>query len=443
MHSVIELITSGESKFLEFKQEYATSMLKTVSAFANEHDGRILFGVTDHGKCIGIQDIQHLRLKIENAINDNIQPRPFYEIDIQKVDGNDVLILKVYQGEYTPYYYQNKAYVRSDTASIEVDRIRLNQMILAGQNIHFEELTASNQTLTFLTLERLMRQRLKIGILNADLLKSLSLIKKDQYNNAAALLSDQNPIEESEIALLAFGPEIVNLTDRQVLKSQSVLDQFEASILFWQKHTHVSEKITGVYRQTVEEIPLVAYREAVSNAIVHRDYQLRGQIKVEFYQDRVEITSPGTLPPGISKEEYLDGRLSIPRNRILADIFQRLGIIERLATGIRRIKENYQGREKQPTFLINENSITVILPRATDTTETIQSALPIDLELSDDEKKIMEQMHSDRAISRREVGELLSLGKTRTYQLINGLVLKHLIYPVGSGRNTRYKKLFR
>ncbi|HEY5465533.1 MAG TPA: RNA-binding domain-containing protein [Clostridia bacterium] len=441
MLSVLDLITGGESKFLEFKQDYATSMHKTVSAFANSHDGRVLFGVSDAGQILGVENSQELRMRIENAINDSIQPRPYYEIEALQAEGHDILILKVFKGEYTPYYFHNKAYIRSDTTSVEADRILLNQLILAGQNIHFDETSSTDQALTFNALERIMRQRMKIGALNADLLKSLGLIKEDQYTNAAALLSDQNPVDNAVLVLLVYSPDHLSLVDRNTLENLSVLIQFEACLEFLPKHSQVFEKIVGAYRQTLEEIPLIAYREAVANAIVHRDYQMRGQIKVEFHMDRVEITSPGPLPVGISEEEYLDGRLSIPRNRTLADIFLRMGMIEKLAAGIRRIKESYQGREKQPSFVINENSITVILPKALMDSGTKVPETPVLYILSKDEGKILAHMEGDVTINRLEISDLLSLGKTRTYQLIHGLVEKHLIYPVGSGKSTRYKRI--
>ncbi|MGB4440043.1 MAG: ATP-binding protein [Sedimentibacter sp.] len=110
------------------------------------------------------------------------------------------------------------------------------------------------------------------------------------------------------------------------------------------------EVIKGAYRETIEEIPLVAFREAIANAIVHREYMLEADVRVEIFDDRVEILSPGGLPIGITEEEYIDGRVSIPRNRIISDVFLRLGIIERLATGIRRIREYYKNSGANPEF---------------------------------------------------------------------------------------------
>jgi ATP-dependent DNA helicase RecG len=409
MNTILEIISSGESKFLEFKQDYSASMLKSVSAFANEHDGWILFGVSDQGEVFGITNGQQLRLKVENAINDNIQPRPYYEIESQQADGHDVLIVKVFKGEYTPYFYNSKAYIRSDTASVEADRTRLNQLILAGQNIFFDQSESPEQTLTFDNLERFMRQRLKISRLNKDLLRTLDLVRKDKYTNAAALLSDQNPVNHAVLTLIAYSSDLI---------------QFESSLQFLYKHSQVSEIITGAYRQTIEEIPLIAYREAIANAIVHRDYQSKGQIKVEFYADRVEIISPGSLPAGISRDEYLDGRLSIPRNRVLSDVFLR-----------------YQSFAKKPVFLVYENCITVVLPKTANLAADMSQETYVEQVLTDDEERILEYLRGNNSISRLEVSKLLELGKTRSYQLINGLIQKNIIYPVGSGKNIQYKRI--
>jgi len=433
----IKIIGGEETKFIELKKEYSDSLLKTVSAFANYHDGKIILGIDDTGEVTGVANISRLRLNIENAINDNIHPRPYFEMALKEIAGKVVLLIKVLKGDYLPYYYKNKAYKRSDTSSVEVDRFELGKLILEGQNFSYEDLESKNQELEFDYLEKKFREKKKISSLSTDILKSLELIKNEKYINAASLLSDGNPLENSSIVLLKYSKELMNINDRLILNRISIIEQFDQCMNFYYKHISVQETINGPYRQTREEIPAVAYREAVANAIIHRDYMAPGDIKIEIFEDRVEIVSPGGLPAGISEEEYVEGRLSVMRNRIIADIFLRLGMIEKLATGIRRIKEYYIGYLHQPEFSVKQNSIKVVLPKAN--AEKVEEPSGIEYSvLYGDERTIVDYIKQHEEITRKTAEDLLKKGKTQTYKTLKNLLERRYIVSLGRGKNTRY-----
>ena len=122
------------------------------------------------------------------------------------------------------------------------------------------------------------------------------------------------------------------------------------------------EEIQGPERKTVEKIPEAAFREAIANALIHRLWDVESQIRVSMYDDRIEIISPGGLPSGITEDEYLSGKLSVLRNRNLANVFYRLGFVEIFGTGILRIKQIYEEGLKQPDFDVSENAIKIVLP---------------------------------------------------------------------------------
>jgi ATP-dependent DNA helicase RecG len=469
----LNLFPGYESANLAFKQAYSPSLLKTVSAFANQHDGVILLGVDDQGQVTGVDQSAMLRLTIENAINDNIAPRPFYEISTRQLEGKTILVLKIQKGEYTPYYYGQKAYIRSDTASVAADRLTLNRLILAGQNTNFEDLPADDQHLTFSVLKEQFRTSKGVHALSIDLQKTLNLVRNDRKTNSAALFSDQNPVPGASLALLSFANQWLDLTDRLILERKSLLIQFAASLDFFQKHLCVAERIEGAYRQTSEEVPLAAYREAVVNALIHRDYQMPSQIKIEIHPDRIVLISPGGLPPGITEAEYMDGRHSIFRNPTIADIFMRLGLAEKMTTGIRRIKQYYFGRSKQPEFIFSTNALTVVLPREKadgsagtgifrETAGTagwlLKDSAAVGYELSDPPVAaiagqvmhhttqaglLVRRLRSTGAISRNEAEAMLGLGKTQTYKILRQMEVNGQIYRSGEGRSTRYHLLER
>lgn len=431
---------SGETKFIEYKLKYSKTLLKTVSAFANYHDGYVVIGLDDNGNVIGVENSEAVRLTIENAINDAIEPKPYYEILTETIDDKNVVILKVYKGDHTPYTFNNNTYMRMDTSSVQVDRRGYQELILLGQNQSFETLSIHQDELTFDILSKELKEKLKISELNKDLLITLGLLVNSKYNNASALLSDKNPIKASTMQLVAYQDNTVKrIKDRQTLENMSILTQYKYCMDFYRKHINVSEIIEGPYRETIEEVPIVAYREAIANLIVHRDYMRNVDAKVEVYSDRVEIISPGGLPIGVTEEDYLDGRISIPRNRIVADIFLRLKIIEKLATGIKRIKEYYQDYDVKPIFRVTENVIIVVLPKVNaegmDNEKYFETILE---DLNDHEQRIFKLLKRDGAKTRKEIELKLNLKKTQTSDLLRNMRNQDLIVQIGSGRSTKY-----
>ena len=115
--------------------------------------------------------------------------------------------------------------------------------------------------------------------------------------------------------------------------------------------------IQGIERKKVEKIPEAAFREAIANALIHRAWDVEAQIRVLMFDDRIEVISPGGLPSGITRKEYLSGKLSVLRNRNLANVFYRLGFVEIFGTGITRIKQLYEEGLMKPEFEVSENTI--------------------------------------------------------------------------------------
>ncbi|MDD2481797.1 MAG: RNA-binding domain-containing protein [Lutispora sp.] len=441
----LDFISNGETKTIEFKRQYTKSILKTVSAFANYHDGYIIIGVDDMANIIGIDEVPGMRLRIENAINEGIVPRPYYEIHQETIDDKSILILKVYSGDNTPYLFNGKAYRRIDTSSVVADKYDYENLILKGRNLSYDLLIFENDNnLQFEYLNKKLREKLGIGVISKDIIKTLGLMKENQYTNGAALLSDNNPISSAGISLIRYkGNSVLNIKDRVSLKNISIIKQFDKCIDFYNKHINTGEVIEGPYRKTSEEIPLVAYREAVANAIVHREYLIESDVRIEIFDNRIEIISPGGLPPGISVDEYLDGRISIPRNRIITDIFFRLGIIERLATGIRRIREYYKGTNTNPQFMVSLNSVKVLLPKIPSTVEEVNESkysfgIERTNELSANEAKILNFLSANKTIARKQCENLLGLKKTQTVKILNNLVSNEILIRIGNGKETKY-----
>lgn len=412
-----------ETKKLEFKSDITNTFLKTVSAFANYEGGQIRFGVADDGEVIGLKNPVQSCLDIENKINDTIRPQPQYELVVQESDKT--VILTVEAGRNKPYTYKSKAYRRNDTATIEVDKLELTRLILQGKNINYEELSADNQELSFKILEKRAKQEIGIKSLNKDVLKTLNLYSdSDGYKQAAALLADENEFPGIDIA--RFGESISIILKRVTFEHESVLEELEKAVRIYRDY-YQYEEIQGIERKKVEKIPEEAFRETIANALIHRTWDVNAQIRVMMFDDRIEISSPGGLPTGISEEEYLKGNVSVLRNPILGNVFYRLHIVEILGTGIVRIQEAYKYSDKKPVFEIFENSIKVILP-------VIGNA-----DLTGDEKVVYEVLSKTMPKSISEITDMTPFGKSKVTTLLKSLARKNYVSVTGNGRGTKYK----
>lgn len=417
-----------ETKTTEFKEAISKTFLKTVSAFSNYDGGIVYFGVDDNGATVGIKgDLNAACMKIENMINTTIKPQPDYTLVTNSKDKTIELIVK--PGTHQPYLYNGKAYKRNDTSTIEVDDIELRRLVLAGEHLTFESQPAKQNELHFALLEQELINQLGIKRFDNDLLKTLNLYSDDcGYNNAAAILSDNNSFPGIDVA--KFGDTISVIQKRVTVENKSILAAFHKAMIIYRDY-YQHEEIVGDKRRKIETIPEAAYREAVANAVIHREWDVKASIRISMFDDHIEVVSPGGLPSGISKKEYQEGRYSVLRNPILANVFNRLNIVEAFGTGVLRIKELYANSASQPEFDVGENSIKVMLP-----------VLQDGLNLSEDERTVYNVLSKTKAkpISEIMSSKQIEFGKSKVTEILKRLDGKKLVVIEGNGRGTKYRK---
>lgn len=413
-----------ETRILEFKETLTNTFLKTVSAFSNYDGGSILFGVDDNGNVKGLPDVKQACLDIENRINDSISPQPDYTLEIQNNDQTIKLTVK--SGLQKPYLYKAKAYKRNDTATIEVDALEFSRLVLDGRNIRFEELPCKDQELSFKILYRNLKKSIQIETFNQDTLKTLNLYDNvNGFNNAAGLLADENHFPGIDI--VKFGESISIIQKRLTFENISVLDAYEKALTVFRDY-YQYEVIQGADRKRVEKIPEAAFREAIANALIHRVWDVPSHIRVSLFDDKIEVVSPGGLPSGITKEEYLSGKLSVLRNRNLANVFYRLGFVEIFGTGITRINQLYAKSLIKPEFEVSENAIKIVLPLFAKNANLIE-----------DEKVIYKLLSKTMLKPISEIAPYIPFGKSKTTKLLKDMEQKGVIAIEGNGRGTKYR----
>ena len=428
--SDLELVKMfAETNILELKQAYTKSYLKTVSAFANERNGKIIFGIADDGQIIGVNDESKIRQQIENAIHDSFTPIPNFDLETNVIDGKSIVILSVARGLAIPYLYKGKAYMRVDTSTFVADEFRMRKWFQEISNINFEEqLVDEVEGFSFEWLQRAFYEEMGIGEFTEGMLITLGLRKNGQFTNVGRFFSDENTYRFG-VDIVKFGRNASEFVKRLRLTNQSIIKQFYDAMDFFDNYYHDYEVVEAGARISRVRLPRNAFREALANAIVHRDYQINANIQIEFWDDYIKITSPGGLTSDISEAQYLSGGISVPRNATIANIFYRLRIIETFGTGVGRIKSEYFSWGQTPKFKVSTNTIEVILP-----------VINYDKKAMIDNReteviKLLEKMPQ----SRNQIQEVLGLSASTTKNLLLSLAEQNKIERFGKGKATKYR----
>ena len=356
------------------------SWLKSVSAFANGIGGKLIFGIDDDGNVIGLADAQTDAEKISEIIKTRIEPIPEFSLRFQETDFNKViLVLDIHKGDETPYYYYGdgslEAFVRIGNESVKATALELKRLVLRGKNISYD-LQASKYRIEDFAFSKL-RERYKKWTGNSfddkDLV-SFSLANEQGFlTNAGALIADESPIRWSRLfctrwnGLNKSAGAMDALDDAEY--SGSVISLIENGEAFIKRNLRTMWRKTANSREELPEYVERSYHEALINAIVHRDYLINGsEVHIDIYDNRMEIYSPGGMPDGSFIQER--NPLTVPstrRNPILADMFNRLGLMERKGSGFGKIINGYESQvnyndDKKPTFRSDRYQFTVIMP---------------------------------------------------------------------------------
>lgn len=361
---------------VDLEKEKPKSWLKSVSAFANTKGGIILFGIDDktHEEK-GISDVVKTTEKISELINARIEPLPRYELNYFAEDGRDFIELEIGDGPITPYFYvadgRKEAFIRSGNQSIPAPSHILQNLILKGKNITFDSLPSeySIGDLSFTLLTATIKD--KTGMKFDKDRDYISLGLSDENNKltyGGVLLSDQGALNQSKVVCTRWNGLTKGYVKEDALDDKeytgSLISLLENTDTFIKNNSKNSWKIKGMNRVEYEDYPITARREAIVNALIHRDYQILGsEIHIDMYDDRLEIVSPGGMIDGTQIQNLEIGKVpSMRRNTIIADVFSRLHYMDRRGSGLSRIMESYNDFMEKPRFLSDESSFTVIFP---------------------------------------------------------------------------------
>lgn len=436
-------MTFLESMNVELKEILTSELKKEVVAFANTCDGIIYIGVNDKGEVIGVENsddvIERAGASIRNAIKPDVSM--YVTLNVEQVENKNIVAIRVQRGVSRPYYIAEKGlkpsgvYIRQGNSSVPASEDYIRQMIKETDGDSFEKLRSLNQELTFNCADMIFK--------NADISfgdiqkKTLGIIGEDNlYTNLGLLLSDQC-VHTLKIAIFE-GKEKGIFKDRKEFKG-SLLKQITEAFEYIDLLNKTQATFEGLIRKDERDYPVEAIREALLNAVVHREYSFGASTLVNIYEDRIEFLSLGGIISGLSLEAVMLG-VSQSRNEKLADVFYRLHLIEAYGTGIQKILLNYKNYNLKPVFKAETGAFQVILPNIHYQSEIEENIEKQPLVLADEYKKIINFLDQGTK-SRKEIQEHIELSQSKIITMLRELLSLGLIVKIGNGKNTKYQKI--
>ena len=431
-----------ESERIEYKSQMLEDLYMEVIAFANTDGGVIYIGIDNEGNLTGIDDVDETYTRLTNGIRDAIAPDVTMFVRYVLQD-NKVIRIEVGEGSYKPYYLKAKGikptgvYIRQGASSVQASPDQIRRMIKESDGDNYEDSRSLDQDLTFSAAETAF-QRYDVEF-SIEKYRALGITQNDIFTNLALLLSDQC-LHTTKIAV--FKDEFCTEFRDSKEFGGSVLKQFEDSINYLALCNKTVSTIKGVVRTDKQDYPEEAIREALLNAIVHRDYSFSGSIIINVNDSKMEFISLGGLLPGLSTEDIRIG-VSQPRNKKLAEVFHRLRLIESYGTGIRRIFKLYENCPIQPVIEVTANAFKIVLPNM-NACGTVAERVPEAAEkapvvITPQMKTVLDYLAEYGEMTDEDLQELLNIKKTRAYLLARQMNENGLIDIIGRGAAKKYK----
>ncbi|MHC9541688.1 MAG: ATP-binding protein [Vulcanimicrobiota bacterium] len=339
------LLQEGEGVMLEYKEGLSSSFARELVAFANTADGRILLGVRDDGMIKGIADTNELRARIQNIARNCDPP---VKILLQRI--GEITVVTVHESEKKPVQCSDGFFWRQGAVTQKLSREEIRDFfrhtvairfdLSISRRFHYPDDFDPDKFKDWLRKSTITR-----GGSMEDILVNIEAVEHSGgelvFRNAGVLFFAHDPrrfFNQAYVTCLLFkGTSNVNVLDRKDFAGGVVAD-IEDSLRFIERNTRTAYRIEALAREEIPEYPMAALREAITNAVMHRDWFIEGaNVFVEIFEDRIEISSPGGLPNGMLPEDV--GSKSVRRNPLIADLLHRIAFVEKAGTGIRRMRD--------------------------------------------------------------------------------------------------------
>ena len=448
--NIEELIERGETQSLEFKESSGLKdeIGETISAFSNSDGGTVIIGVSNSGGVPGVDIGKNTLEELANYIKRNTDPQAFPSVKIQEIGGKKVVMIEVEESAEKPVFFKNHAYKRVGKTNQMISSSELRKLAKeSGERVYWDERVCEDASLEDIDKEKvrwfLRRARYERRLeLDPETpfredLEKLELLREGKLTNAAILLFGKNPQRffiQSETRCARFkGAKPLEFIDMKVFGG-NIIDQREDAVEFVKEHIKLHAKIVGMERVERWEYPIDAIREAITNAICHRDYEISANVQVRIFDDRIEIWGCGHLPEPLTVEDLKQRHRSILRNPLVGKCFFWIKFIEQWGTGTNRIIDaclDYGLPE--PVFEELSGSLVVTLRKG------ITEELLREKGLNERQIKAVSYIREKGSITNKEYQVLFDVSRitaTRDFKLLEG---EGILKRIGKGkRDSKY-----
>ncbi len=424
-----------ETENIEFKSQATDELYKEVIAFANTDGGTVFVGIDNEGNVTGLDNVDEVYTRITNGIRDAILPdvTMFVKYTLRE---NHTILIKVSEGSYKPYYLKSKGlkpsgvFVRQGASSVPASYEQIRAMIKESDGDSYENMRSMEQELTFESAKKAFK-RYDVEF-SPEKFRALGVTVQsgEVFSNLAQIISDQCA-HTTKIAVFADNANTVFRDSKEF--GGSIFEQLDNAFAYLSLCNKTSATFKGLERIEKVDYPEEALREALLNALVHRDYSFSGSIIININDSEMEFISIGGLLPGLSPDDIRSG-ISQPRNKNLADIFHRLRLIESYGTGIRKIYSLYANCPRQPKIEVTPNSFKIVLPNMNQSAANAPAP-----SITTQKKDILDYIGENGSITDLEIQNMLGLKKTRAFTLAKQMRDEGLIRAVGRGSEKKYK----
>ena len=435
-----------EGKNIDFKRQYTDDIKYAVLAFANTEGGTLYIGINDDGSVEGVENPDAVMLQVMNMIRDTIRPDITVAVDCstELMENKHIVVLIIQRGVARPYYLANKGirpagvYVRQGASSVPASETAIIQMIKESSGDVYEEARSLNQNLTFKEAEAYFaKKHLQFGDAQK---RTLQLISADgTYSNLGMLLSDQCI---SIIKLVVFeGSKKTVFHDRKEL-SGSLFKKLEDAYAYINQFNYTRSEFPGLERVDTRDYPPEAVREALLNAVIHREYGIGGPTLISIFDDRIEFVTIGGLVKGLSLADIKLG-VSMLRNKNLANVFYRLHLIEAYGTGLLKIDECYADCAVKPQLLATDNAFKLVLPNINFAAKRVKNYSLADESKTASKKEeryqiVLELARKNSLVTRSMVEKALHVSTSTAVLVLKKMLQLGLLKKYGEGRNVSY-----
>lgn len=429
-----------EEQDIEFKKEWRNEHLKTITGFANTEGGVMYIGIDDNGRAVALSNIKKLLEDIPNTIRNKLQITP--SVKIEEKDDREVIEITVNSSDF-PVFLDGKIYIKSGSTTQEVKGSELTNFLLEKTGKTWDSLTV-DATFDDLDLETfeyfkgLAIDRLP-EIKNASyktIFKNLELITNDEkLTRALILLFGKKPqtffiTAQGRVGRFKTPTEILDT----VIADGNLFKQLDTLMNAIRKHLNVRFEIKGIERKDVWDYPLEALREAVINALIHKDYLSTAEIQIKIYDDRLWIWNSGKLPKQLTIESLKTEHSSFPKNPIIASVFYYAGFIERWGSGTKRIIDLCKDQKlPEPEFKEEFGGISVYFCKDIYTEEYLRK-----LGLNERQIKAVIYVKKSGRITNKEYQNINNISNKTAYLELSNIVERAIFKVEGKGKSTIY-----